>query len=149
MYICAFSEDELTSSNVKGKQPKLQFLGKLINFLEVNLDTSMDDVKPAKIVSGLEPERTRYVLQLFTVVVTTKSDTIVDTSATSKSIKKRTESLEGHLISKFAISESNRHAVPAWVSSVIVISASASRISFAYAHTRSFLNHTEAEYTIT
>ncbi len=30
------------------------------------------NVKPAKIISGLEPERTRYLLQLFTVVATTK-----------------------------------------------------------------------------
>ena len=29
-------------------------------------------VKPSKIISGLEPERTRYLLQLFTVVATTK-----------------------------------------------------------------------------
>ena len=29
-------------------------------------------VKPAKIISGLEPEKTRYLLQLFTVVATTK-----------------------------------------------------------------------------
>ena len=30
------------------------------------------NVKPAKIISGLEPEKTRYLLQLFTVVATTK-----------------------------------------------------------------------------
>ena len=36
------------------------------------------DVKPAKIVSGLEPERTRYLLQLFTVVATSKGLTPAD-----------------------------------------------------------------------
>ena len=112
-----FSDEELISLNVRGNQTKLQFLGKLINFLEVNLDTSID-VKPSKIVSGLEPERTRYLLQLFTVAVTTKPDTIVDERpskstadpAASKSIKERAESM-------FDISEANRNSVPAWVSS--------------------------------
>ena len=36
------------------------------------------DVKPAKIVSGLEPERTRYLLQVFTVVATSKGLTPAD-----------------------------------------------------------------------
>ena len=61
----------MISSNVKDKQPKLQFLEKLVNFLEVNLVDTIN-VKPAKIISGLEPERTRYLLQLFTVVATSK-----------------------------------------------------------------------------
>jgi len=61
----------LISSNVKDKQPKLQFLGKLVDFLEGKLDMKFN-VKPAKIISGLEPERTRYLLQLFTVVATSK-----------------------------------------------------------------------------
>ena len=61
----------MISSNVKDKQAKLQFLENLINFLEVNLCVSIN-VKPAKIISGLEPERTRYLLQLFTFVATSK-----------------------------------------------------------------------------
>jgi len=61
----------LISSNVKDKQPKLQFLEKLTNFLEEKLDMTTN-VKPAKIISGLEPERTRYLLQLFTIVATSK-----------------------------------------------------------------------------
>jgi len=92
----AYSDDELISANVKGKQPKLQFLEKLINFVEGHLATSID-VKPSKIVSGLEPERTRYLLQLFTVVVASKPDTMrsskpsksTATPATIKSIKER------------------------------------------------------------
>ena len=39
--------------------------------MEENLEMSIN-VKPTKIISGLEPERTRYLLQLFTVVATTK-----------------------------------------------------------------------------
>jgi hypothetical protein len=61
----------LISSNVTEKQTKLDFLGKLITFLEQYLEMPTN-VKPAKIISGLEPERTRYLLQLFTVVATTK-----------------------------------------------------------------------------
>ncbi|KAL9185999.1 hypothetical protein ACHAXT_005237 [Thalassiosira profunda] len=66
-----FSEEELVSSNVKEKHAKLQFLEKLVSALESTLEISLD-VKPAKIVSGLEPERTRYLLQVFVVVATTK-----------------------------------------------------------------------------
>lgn len=136
LYVLYLSEDELLSSNVKDKLSKLQFLEKLVNFLENKLDMTIN-VKPSKIVSGLEPERARYLLQLFTVVAT-KSDTIVDENATStasKSIKERAKSLEGHLISKFAISEANRNAVPAWVSSVIVISTSVSFQEYPLHHT--------------
>ncbi|KAL3800759.1 hypothetical protein ACHAW5_002473 [Stephanodiscus triporus] len=66
-----FSDDELISSNVSEKGPKLQFCEKLITFLERCLEIPIN-VKPAKIISGLDPERTRYLLQLFTVVATTK-----------------------------------------------------------------------------
>ena len=70
-HIYIFSDEELISSNVKDKQPKLQFLEKLTNFLEGKLDMSIN-VKPAMIISGLDPERTRYLLQLFTVVAASK-----------------------------------------------------------------------------
>lgn len=65
------SNDELISSNVTEKETKIIFLQKLITFLERCLDTNIN-VKPAKIVAGLDPERTRYLLQLFTVVATMK-----------------------------------------------------------------------------
>lgn len=61
----------MISSNVKDKQPKLHFLEKLVDYLEGRIGTSIN-VKPSKIISGLEPERTRYLLQLFTVVATSK-----------------------------------------------------------------------------
>ena len=70
-FLSPSSDDELVSSNVKEKEAKLQFLEKLICFLELNLEVSLG-VKPAKIISGLQPERTRYLLQVFTVVATTK-----------------------------------------------------------------------------
>lgn len=65
------SEDEMESSNVKEKQAKLQFLEKLIKFLESELSMSIN-VKPIKIISGQEPELTCYMLQIFTVLVTHK-----------------------------------------------------------------------------
>mmetsp|Transcript_38414 Transcript_38414/g.80496 ORF Transcript_38414/g.80496 Transcript_38414/m.80496 type:complete len:518 (-) Transcript_38414:702-2255(-) len=66
-----FSDDELVSSNVKEKHSKIQFLEKLVNFIEATLESSIH-VKPSKIISGLEPERTRYLLQMFTLIATTK-----------------------------------------------------------------------------
>lgn len=68
------SEAEQASSNVTEKQSKLQFLEKLINFIAKQIGTPID-VNPTKIISGLEPGRTRYLLQLFTVVATTKVGT--------------------------------------------------------------------------
>ena len=68
------SEAELASSNVTEKQTKLQFLEKFIDYIAERVGTPID-VNPAKIISGLEPGRTRYLLQLFTVVATTKVGT--------------------------------------------------------------------------
>lgn len=70
------SDDELISSNISEKQPKLDFLEKLIKFLERYLEMSVD-VKPAKVIAGLDPERTRYLLQLFTVIATAKDMKLV------------------------------------------------------------------------
>lgn len=63
------SADELVSSNVTEKETKIFFLQALITFLERCLETQIN-VKPSKIVAGLDPERTRYLLQVFTVVAT-------------------------------------------------------------------------------
>ena len=54
---------------MKDKQPKLQFLEKLVNFLETKFDMTINE-KPDKIISGLEPEKKRYLLHLFNVVAT-------------------------------------------------------------------------------
>ena len=59
----------MVSSNVKGKEAKLAFLSKFISHIEDVLGISVD-VKPSKIVAGLEPEKTRYFLQLFIVAAT-------------------------------------------------------------------------------
>jgi hypothetical protein len=70
----------MNSSNITEKQAKLQFLNKLISFLSNVTGTSID-VKPSKIIAGLEPERTRYLLQLYAVVSTSKETQAVTTSA--------------------------------------------------------------------
>jgi len=59
----------MVSSNVTDKKSKIDFLQKLITYVEGKLNISIE-VKPSKIVVGLEPERTRYFLQLFSVVAT-------------------------------------------------------------------------------
>ncbi len=77
------SEDQMESSNVKEKQAKLQFLEKLIFFLENELSRSIN-VKPMKIVSGQEPEMTCYMLQIFTVLATHKPSPLLSVSAEQK-----------------------------------------------------------------
>jgi hypothetical protein len=67
----------MDSANIKEKEDKICFLEKLIHFLEGKVGTSLD-VRPNKIVSGLEPERTRYLLQIYTVVATTEELSPVD-----------------------------------------------------------------------
>ncbi|KAL3787054.1 hypothetical protein HJC23_011738 [Cyclotella cryptica] len=65
-----FRNEEMVSANIKEKQEKIDFLEKLISFLEAELQISID-VKASKIVAGLEAEKTRYLLQVFVVVATT------------------------------------------------------------------------------
>ena len=67
------SADELLSANVKEKRDKIRFLEKLVAFLEGRLGgpgttPSARLARPGKVVAGLEPERTRYLLQVFAVV---------------------------------------------------------------------------------
>ena len=64
----------MDSSKVTEKHAKLQFLEKLIDFTAKQIGAPID-VNPTKIIAGLEPERTRYFLQLFTVVATSKAET--------------------------------------------------------------------------
>lgn len=61
----------MNSANIKEKHNKLDFLDKLVCFLSDKTGVSID-VKPSKIVAGLESERTRYLLQVYTVVAETK-----------------------------------------------------------------------------
>lgn len=56
------------------KQAKLLFLKKLIDFIAFQVGKPID-VSPIKIIAGLEPGKTRYLLQLFTVVASSKVET--------------------------------------------------------------------------
>lgn len=87
--------EEMDSTNINNKQNKIEFLEKLIRFLESELEISID-VKPSKIVAGLEAEKTRYLLQLFVVVATTPKSLAVDHEAfsTSKQHDKITQANE-------------------------------------------------------
>ena len=58
----------MNSGNIKEKEQKLEFLDKLIRFLSSKTGLSID-VKSIKIVAGLEAERTRFLLQVYSVVV--------------------------------------------------------------------------------
>jgi TRAF3-interacting protein 1 len=78
--IILFSDEEMNSSNITEKQAKLQFLDKLISYLSNVTGTSID-VKPNKIIAGLEPERTRYLLQVYAVVSTPKEAQAVTPAA--------------------------------------------------------------------
>eukprot|EP00956_Cyclotella_meneghiniana_P020480 scaffold36296_cov115-Cyclotella_meneghiniana.AAC.8 len=71
------SNEEMNSGNIKDKQQKLAFLDKLIQFLSIKTGLSID-VKSIKIIAGLEAERTRFLLQVYSVVAARKisSDTL-------------------------------------------------------------------------
>ena len=57
-----FDEAELDSRSITEKEEKINFLNKLIALTELVIGERID-VKPTKIVSGLEPEKTNFFLQ--------------------------------------------------------------------------------------
>ena len=58
------SETELDSSKSRDKETKIAFLGKLISCVENILDLTID-LKPTKVIAGLEADKTCYFFQLF------------------------------------------------------------------------------------
>lgn len=67
-YNCCYSESELNSSNVKEKEAKINFLGKLITHLENTFSLKLD-MNPVRIVAGKDSFKTRKLLQLFVILV--------------------------------------------------------------------------------
>lgn len=57
-----FSEEEMDSKANHEKDAKINILSKMITITEMMVGEKID-VKPSKIVAGLEPERTNYFLQ--------------------------------------------------------------------------------------
>mmetsp|Transcript_7483 Transcript_7483/g.14189 ORF Transcript_7483/g.14189 Transcript_7483/m.14189 type:complete len:496 (+) Transcript_7483:3221-4708(+) len=56
------SESEMNSNNVRDKETKIEFLSKVIKVVEDNLGTVID-IKPSKVVAGLEVDKTRLFFQ--------------------------------------------------------------------------------------
>ncbi len=64
----SFSDDEMDSSKVKNKDAKIRFLEKICDYVGDRLGVTVD-LKPSKVVAGLETEKTCHFLQLFALVV--------------------------------------------------------------------------------
>ena len=56
-----FTEDELVSGRVKDKEAKLAYLSKIIKCVEAALGKQIN-IRPVKVVAGLEPENTNAFL---------------------------------------------------------------------------------------
>lgn len=56
-----YEEQELDSKLVNEREQKINFLAKMVALVEM-MTNEKTDVKPAKIVAGLEPERTNEFL---------------------------------------------------------------------------------------
>jgi TRAF3-interacting protein 1 len=65
-----YNAEELDSQNIKEKQPKIDYLNKIIQCVSVHLNIEVD-AKPAKIVAGLEPDDTNKFLQLLAIACRT------------------------------------------------------------------------------
>lgn len=61
-----YSTEELDSASIKEKQPKIDYLTKIIQCVSCQLNVEID-AKPAKIVAGLEPDDTNKFLQLLAI----------------------------------------------------------------------------------
>ena len=57
-----FTDEELDSKANHDKDAKVSILSKMITLTEMMVGEKID-VKPSKIVAGLEPEKTNYFLQ--------------------------------------------------------------------------------------
>lgn len=65
-----FAPEECESSKVTDKEQKLAFLEKIIRLVGVQLQTNLMDVKPIKVIAGLEANSTNRFLQLLAVAAT-------------------------------------------------------------------------------
>ncbi|XP_077301070.1 intraflagellar transport 54 [Arctopsyche grandis] len=57
-----FTEEELVSENIKDRDKKIVFLQKIIEVINIVTESSLS-VRPSKIISGQEPEKTNELLQ--------------------------------------------------------------------------------------
>lgn len=68
-----YTQEELTSENIKDKESKIAFLQKAIDALGI-LTGSALSVRPSKIVSGHEPDKTNEFLQVLAKAAAKKQD---------------------------------------------------------------------------
>mmetsp|Transcript_3917 Transcript_3917/g.11820 ORF Transcript_3917/g.11820 Transcript_3917/m.11820 type:complete len:499 (+) Transcript_3917:449-1945(+) len=68
-----YSESEADSSNVTDKIAKVKYLEKMVRLVGMQLNTIVE-ARPARIVSGLEPNNTNRLLQLMAVAATSAPD---------------------------------------------------------------------------
>jgi len=62
-----FAPEEMESAQVSDKEQKLVFLEKIITLVGVQLQTNLTDVKPLKIIQGLEANATNRFLQCLAI----------------------------------------------------------------------------------
>mmetsp|Transcript_22740 Transcript_22740/g.17167 ORF Transcript_22740/g.17167 Transcript_22740/m.17167 type:complete len:98 (-) Transcript_22740:966-1259(-) len=68
-----YDENELDSKSINERDAKISFLAKMIALVELMSGEKLE-VKPAKIVAGLEAEKTNLFLQVMFKVATSGAD---------------------------------------------------------------------------
>ena len=68
-----YDENEQNSSKIKDKESKLAYLAKIASVVELTLGTTLD-MRPAKVVAGMEPEKTNGFLQALAQAATSGGD---------------------------------------------------------------------------
>ena len=68
-----YDENEQNSSKIKDKESKLAYLAKIASVVELTLGTTLD-MRPAKVVAGMEPEKTNQFLQALAQAATSGGD---------------------------------------------------------------------------
>ena len=68
-----YDEDELNSAKIKDKDSKLKYLSKIISVVELSAGTQIN-IRPDKVVAGLEPENTNAFLVMLAQVATSGAD---------------------------------------------------------------------------
>ena len=58
-----YDENETQSSKIKDKESKLAYLNKISSVVELTLGITLE-MRPAKVVAGMEPEKTNQFLQV-------------------------------------------------------------------------------------
>jgi hypothetical protein len=82
------SKNDFDSSHFTNKDVKIEFLSKMVKAVKMRLGDINLDLKPSKVVTGLETEQTRRFLQLF-ILAATSSESSVNEPTSDAAQKKR------------------------------------------------------------